>query len=94
MIKRVDGTARGVPTPIGTVPAKDQLNLKGLDLGPAQLEELLAVDNAGWQAELASAAEYLETFAPRLPERLRQEYRRVAAALATDAPSPHTATAH
>jgi phosphoenolpyruvate carboxykinase (GTP) len=94
MIKRVDGTARGVPTPIGTVPAKDQLNLKGLDLGPAQLEELLAVDNAGWQAELASAAEYLETFAPRLPERLRQEYRRVATALATDAPSPHTATAH
>jgi len=94
MIKRVDGTARGVPTPIGTVPAKDELNLKGLDLGPAQLEELLAVDNAGWQAELASAAEYLETFAPRLPERLRQEYRRVAAALATDAPSPHTAIAH
>jgi phosphoenolpyruvate carboxykinase (GTP) len=93
VIKRVDGTVHGVPTPIGTVPASDELNLKGLDLTRAQLDELLAVDNAGWQAELASAADYLETFAPRLPERLRAEYQRVADALAADAPH-HAATAH
>src|SRR5690606_29933640 len=53
MIQRVEGTAAGASTPIGTVPARGELNLDGLDLGRAQLDELLAVDNAGWQAELA-----------------------------------------
>jgi len=51
---------------------------------------LLAVDNVGWQDELVAIGEYLETFAPRLPERLRQERQRVADALAATA-TPRTA---
>jgi phosphoenolpyruvate carboxykinase (GTP) len=82
MLNRVEGSAAGKPTPIGTVPAPGELNLEGLDLDPEQLEALLAVDQAGWQTEIADVETYLESFSPRLPEALRRECDRIAQALA------------
>ena len=82
MIGRVDGRVSGVETPIGTVPADGELKLHGLKLDRAGLDELLDVDTLAWQGELAAIGEYLETFAPRLPERLHKEQQRVAKALA------------
>ncbi|MDE2156221.1 MAG: phosphoenolpyruvate carboxykinase (GTP) [Xanthomonadaceae bacterium] len=81
MINRVEGRLDGVETPIGILPGPAELKLDGLDLERCQLDQLLAVDHAGWQAELAAIGEYLETCLPRLPERLRKEQQRVAAAL-------------
>jgi phosphoenolpyruvate carboxykinase (GTP) len=92
MINRVDGKVRGRETPIGIVPAEGELKLDGLDLPREAGSELLDVDTAGWQAELEAIGEYLDSFAPRLPERLRQEQQRVASALAADA-APRAATA-
>jgi phosphoenolpyruvate carboxykinase (GTP) len=88
MINRVEGKAHGVETPIGIVPADGELELDGLKLDRTQLDELLAVDNAGWQSELSAIGEYLETFAPRLPQRLREEQQRVAMALDQAAGQP------
>jgi len=88
MIERIEGRATGVDTPIGILPADGELKLAGLALDPAWLDELLAVDPAEWQAELAAIGDYLETFAPRLPERLRVEQQRVAQALAEAAEQP------
>ena len=82
MLDRVEGRVSGQQTPIGTVPAAGELKLHGLKLERAQLDELLDVDTPAWQGELAAIGEYLETFAPRLPERLYQEQQRVAKALA------------
>jgi len=93
MIDRVEGSARGVQTPIGTLPAAGELNLDGLGIDAATLDELLAVDTVGWQAEIEAIGDYLESFAPRLPERLRQERQRVADALDDDAVAPRSATA-
>jgi phosphoenolpyruvate carboxykinase (GTP) len=93
MIERVEGKARGRQTAIGILPAAGELDLDGLGVDAAALDELLAVDTAGWQAELEAIGEYLEGFAPRLPERLRQERQRVADALDGDAVAPRTATA-
>jgi len=81
MIDRVEGRLDGVQTPIGILPGPAELKLDGLDLERHHLDELLAVDHAGWQAELAAIGEYLETCLPRLPERLRKEQQRVAEAL-------------
>jgi phosphoenolpyruvate carboxykinase (GTP) len=81
MIARVEGKARGMETAIGTLPASGELKLDGLNLPRDTLAELLHVDNAGWQAELHAIGEYLDSFAPRLPTRLRQEQQRVAQAL-------------
>ena len=78
----VDGRVDGVETAIGILPAKGELKLHGLKLDHAQLDELLDVDNLAWQGELAAIGEYLQTFTPRLPERLHKEQQRVANALA------------
>jgi phosphoenolpyruvate carboxykinase (GTP) len=88
MIRRVEKQVPGVQTPIGIVPGPDELRLDGLALDSASLTELLRVDTAGWQDELGAIGEYLETFAPRLPEQLRHEQQRVAQALndASDQP--------
>ncbi len=93
MIKRVEGTAKGVATAIGTMPAESELNLEGLHLQDAQLDALLAVDHAGWRRELADMQTYLETFAPRLPETLRKEHARIGDALAAKAESRSAAAA-
>jgi len=47
------------------------------------------VNSAAWQDELAAIGEYLDTFAPRLPERLRKEQQRVARAVAKAIEQPH-----
>jgi phosphoenolpyruvate carboxykinase (GTP) len=91
MIARVEGKARGVETPIGTLPAPGELKLDGLNLNQLTLAELLAVDQAGWQDELAAIGEYLDSFAPRMPAALHAEQQRVARALGT--PEREAATA-
>jgi phosphoenolpyruvate carboxykinase (GTP) len=81
MINRVQGQVSGVETPIGILPAHDELKLDGSRLDHAQLDALLAVDNPAWQEELHAIGQYLEEFGTRLPERLRQEHQRVTRAL-------------
>ena len=81
MIGRIEGTVAGTTTPIGTVPAKGELRAEGLAVPASALSELLDVDLAGWQAELAAIGQYLESFGARLPQRLRAEQQRVAQAL-------------
>jgi phosphoenolpyruvate carboxykinase (GTP) len=88
MIDRAEGRATGVETPIGILPAEGELKLDGLKLERARLDELLDVDQAGWQTELAAIGDYLQTFAPRLPESLRREQQRVADALDSAADQP------
>ena len=84
MLKRVTGQAEGRATPIGIVPAADELNLEGLGLDEAALEALFAIDRADWQAELEAIGEYLDSYGERMPEVLKAERRSVAEALAGD----------
>jgi phosphoenolpyruvate carboxykinase (GTP) len=81
MIRRVAGTARGVETPIGVVPATGELNAEGLSLTPEALDELLHVDVEGWSEELRAIGLYLDGFGERMPERLKAERLRVSEAL-------------
>ena len=89
MINRVEDRVDGVETPIGILPGEGELKLDGLKLDRAQLDELLDVDNAGWQRELAAIGEYLQTFVPRLPKTLHNEQQRVAKALDEAMGQPH-----
>ena len=88
MIARIEGTAAGTATPIGTVPAKGELRTEGLVVPANALSELLDVDRAGWQTELAAIGQYLESFGARVPQRLREEQQRVAQALGEAAQEP------
>jgi len=60
-------------TPIGYLPNAQDLDLRGLDMEPASLQELLAVDTAAWRGEVKAIGEYLEEFGARAPQQLREE---------------------
>jgi phosphoenolpyruvate carboxykinase (GTP) len=82
MLKRVAGEAGAVETPIGHLPRPSDLDVAGLGLDDATLEQLLAVDREGWKAEMASIGEYLDGFGEHTPHALKAERAKIAAQLA------------
>ncbi|EGX59590.1 phosphoenolpyruvate carboxykinase [Streptomyces zinciresistens K42] len=75
IVERLDGTAEGVETPIGILPAKGALDTKGLELADADLDFLLSVDKEVWREEAALVPEHLNTFGEHTPKELWDEYR-------------------
>ena len=81
MIARVKGQANAVETPIGHLPTAADLNLDGIALSDEDKAKLFGFDHAGWQAELDSIGQYLDEYGPRMPQALKDEQQRIAAAL-------------
>ncbi|MFE7616722.1 phosphoenolpyruvate carboxykinase (GTP) [Streptomyces sp. NPDC057496] len=75
IVERLDGTAEGVETPIGILPAKGALDTDGLDLSDADLDFLLDVDKEIWREEASLVPEHLNTFGDHTPKELWDEYR-------------------
>ncbi|NUL44322.1 phosphoenolpyruvate carboxykinase (GTP) [Cellulosimicrobium funkei] len=67
VVERLEGTADAAETPIGYVPTADALDLSGLDLSAADLEDALRVDTGEWQDEVASIEEWFSRFGASLP---------------------------
>ncbi|HEX7115081.1 MAG TPA: phosphoenolpyruvate carboxykinase (GTP) [Steroidobacter sp.] len=76
--ERCEGKVDAVETPIGYVPRKEDLDLKGLNLGGDTLDALLAIDPGAWRQEMESIGRYLDEFRDRVPAELRDEHRAVA----------------
>jgi phosphoenolpyruvate carboxykinase (GTP) len=72
-IERIEGKADALETPIGFVPAGHALDLTGLDLTHAHVEDAVRVDPQEWAAELASIEEWYAKFGDSLPEALHAE---------------------
>jgi phosphoenolpyruvate carboxykinase (GTP) len=70
---RCEGTAHAVETPIGFLPEPKDLDVKGLDIKPADLANLLAVDVNGWLAELPLVRKHFDQFGSHLPKGLSEE---------------------
>jgi phosphoenolpyruvate carboxykinase (GTP) len=70
---RVNGGGEAVDTPIGRLPAPGALDVSGLDLRDGALDELLAIDEDAWRAELPLIAEHFDTFGDKLPAALRTQ---------------------
>jgi phosphoenolpyruvate carboxykinase (GTP) len=75
-----DGEVTGVESPVGILPAKDELDTNGLDIDPGDLDKLLTIDVDRWREEIGFRQEHLEQFA-NLPEEIWVAHRRVAKAL-------------
>ena len=73
VIERIEGTADAVETPIGFVPTGESLDLSGLDMTPADVEDAVRVDPEEWQKELAGIEEWYARFGESLPEDLVAE---------------------
>lgn len=77
IIERLEGEADAVETPIGYVPAPDALDLSGLDLTPADVEQAVRVDAEEWAAELEGIEQWYEQFGDSLPRELSNELQRL-----------------
>ncbi|MFN8079807.1 MAG: phosphoenolpyruvate carboxykinase (GTP) [Kineosporiaceae bacterium] len=73
VIDRVDGKADAVETPIGLVPAKGSLDLAGLDISEAEVDEVTAVDIAAWKNEVPLIEEWFAKIGPKTPSVLVDE---------------------
>ena len=77
MCERVEGKANAVETPIGLMPKKNDLDLSGLDIPDANLDELLHVDSEAWNSQLASVEEFFAKLGDRLPSRMAAQLERI-----------------
>ena len=70
VFERVNGTGEATETPIGFIPAPGAIDTEGLDVSPADMEKLLAVNPDEWRAEVPSIREHFATFGDKLPAQL------------------------
>ena len=73
IIRRLDGSAEAVDTPIGRLPAPGSMDFDGLRISEEHREELFAVDPSTWLAECDLAEEYFALFGDRVPVQLREQ---------------------
>jgi phosphoenolpyruvate carboxykinase (GTP) len=81
VIERVRGAGQAAESPIGHLPAPGSIDLSGLDLPPATMDQLLAVDREAWRDEVRHMKEYFGKFGDRLPAALAAEADALAARL-------------
>jgi phosphoenolpyruvate carboxykinase (GTP) len=68
VVERCRGTAKGVETPLGTMPRFEDLNWVGLEkLSAAQFAELERIDRMAWKDELSSHDELFGKLGKHLP---------------------------
>jgi phosphoenolpyruvate carboxykinase (GTP) len=81
LMQLMNGEVTGVQTPVGVIPARDELNLEGLDeQALADLDAVLSIDLERWQQEISYRDKHLAQF-DGLPKEIWQAHRRVADAL-------------
>jgi phosphoenolpyruvate carboxykinase (GTP) len=74
IVDRIEQTAGGKTTPIGIVPTADDLDLSGLDVDAADVNEALAVNAAEWRQELPLIEEWFEFVGEKLPTGIKDEF--------------------
>jgi phosphoenolpyruvate carboxykinase (GTP) len=74
IVDRLEGRTDGVATAIGTVPAKDELDLDGLEISERDLDLLLSVDTEIWKQEAGLLPEYFAQFGDHMPKALVEQH--------------------
>ncbi|GAA5038791.1 phosphoenolpyruvate carboxykinase (GTP) [Microbacterium fluvii] len=73
IIRRIEGEVGAVDTPIGRLPVSADLNLDGIEVPQADLDELFAIDADSWLQEADLTEEFYSTFEGRVPAQLYAE---------------------
>ena len=71
IVDRCDGKVDAVETEIGYVPNKNDLQLDGLDLDDAVVDELLSIDKEAWREDLKNQREFFAQFGDKLPQKIK-----------------------
>ncbi|MBU1093877.1 MAG: phosphoenolpyruvate carboxykinase (GTP) [Firmicutes bacterium] len=70
IFERCDESIQAELTPIGYIPAKDTIDLRGLSISSSQMDEILKIDVEAWIKEAHSIREYYHTIGYKLPKQL------------------------
>ena len=73
VFERCAGRGDAEETPIGFVPKKSAINVEGLNISDADLNELLTVNLDEWRSEIGSIREHYATFGDHLPATLHAQ---------------------
>ncbi len=73
-IERIEHQAEGKSTPIGIVPTAADLDLDGLNVDAADVDEALAVNAEEWRKELPLIEEWFEFVGEKLPTGIKDEF--------------------
>jgi phosphoenolpyruvate carboxykinase (GTP) len=73
IFERCNGTANAVDTAIGRLPGPADIDTRGLDIAPGDMEKLLTVDKEGWKAEVPLIRQFFSSFGDRMPAALKEE---------------------
>ncbi len=73
-IERIEHKADGKTTPIGIVPTAADMDLEGLDVDAADVDEALAVNAAEWREEIPLIEEWFEFVGEKLPTGIKDEF--------------------
>jgi phosphoenolpyruvate carboxykinase (GTP) len=74
ILARSRGEGKAVKTAIGNVPAKDALDVTGLNLTAGALDKLLEVKPEEWTGELEGVKTFFEKFGTHLPKALWDQF--------------------
>jgi phosphoenolpyruvate carboxykinase (GTP) len=74
IVDRIEQKAGGKTTPIGIVPTAEDLDLSGLDVDAADVNEALAVNVAEWREEIPLIEEWFEFVGEKLPTGIKDEF--------------------
>ena len=88
--ERVEGTGMARETAIGNLPVARALDTTGLHIPQEHLDQLTAIDAAGWEKEVGDISAYYDKFGERLPPALRQELEQLRSRLAQAEKNPRT----
>ncbi|MDD2427135.1 MAG: phosphoenolpyruvate carboxykinase (GTP) [Eubacteriales bacterium] len=73
IVGRCEGTVDAEKTPIGYMPRAEDLDLSGLDIDQADLEEVLRFDRDAWLEESEQITEHFISYGERMPQELFEE---------------------
>ncbi|MDO3649382.1 phosphoenolpyruvate carboxykinase (GTP) [Nocardia mangyaensis] len=74
IVGRIEGRSGAEATPVGNVPSAADLDLEGLDVVVADVDEALAVNVDEWRNEIPSIEEWFEFVGDKLPSGVRDEF--------------------
>ncbi|MGY0502221.1 phosphoenolpyruvate carboxykinase (GTP) [Nocardia sp. FBN12] len=74
IVGRIEGRSGATATAVGNVPSAADLDLDGLDVVAADVDEALAVNADEWRKEIPSIEEWFEFVGDKLPSGVRDEF--------------------
>ncbi|MCU1648574.1 MAG: pckA [Nocardia sp.] len=74
IVGRIEGSSEAEPTPIGNVPTAAHLDLEGLNVVAADVDEALLVNAEEWKKEIPLIEEWFEFIGDKLPSGIRDEF--------------------